>query len=636
MGNYNLNKLQRIFRYIIKKWLKVFFYFFSSYSEKKISINPYRLFDVKAICKKINIWDNIFLEINENDELIFSVDFIRDKPPTVNKANKKYSSFLLQEIKGIEKEYNYIFWEKDFISSYVWPVSKFYTDIVHLGPIGSQGADIKCPWELSRCQHFTFLIQNRKYKCVFTQMMDFISSQPPFFGPNWKSAMEVAIRAVNWLVVLEYLNRELRMKNSIKRVINTYLYDHYVFITKNFENYNGITNNHYLANLSGVIILANSMGKKGQINKYKRLFINEVKKQFHEDGTNFEGSTNYHRLSTELFFYTVYFITISDENFNEENYIEIARKIWGYELIDLLYKVFDSWRYILKPNGNIPNVGDNDSGRFIVFDYSRSLSDGRYLLEIGAAFFQESKWIIKEFVEKDECLEVLTLFGKKHFLWLKRNTDPTLLKNISSKTFASAGWTVMRDNHNYCFISHGNLGTNGLGGHDHDDKLSYELTIKGEDVVVDGGTYCYTPFPDIREWYVSVNSHNLPYLNKDHQNEYLGMFRKKEKANPQIMAFEEDSNVIYFKGKQAGFGGVHYREITWDKKLCQLRVSDSFSNNIKNDFIYNQVISLSKKIEIKTTGNVTFEDFTISPVYRIMEKAIRFKVYCKNYTISHG
>jgi hypothetical protein len=96
-------------------------------------------------------------------------------------------------------------------SGYRWSAKKFYKDI----KFGDKpGVDVKVPWGLSRMQHLPQLtllyssyhdknssIKYNKYSQEFrNQILDFISTNPVGYGVNWACPMDVAIRAINWLV----------------------------------------------------------------------------------------------------------------------------------------------------------------------------------------------------------------------------------------------------------------------------------------------------------------------------------------------------------------------------------------------------------------------------------------------------
>jgi hypothetical protein len=58
----------------------------------------------------------------------------------------------------------------------------------------------------------------------------------------------------------------------------------------------------------------------------------------------------------------------------------------------------------------------------------------------------------------------------------------------------------------------GSIGQNGVGGHAHNDQLSIELNVDGEDWITDPGTYLYTPIPERRDEYRSVRAHFAPRM----------------------------------------------------------------------------------------------------------------------------
>ncbi|GAI52634.1 unnamed protein product, partial [marine sediment metagenome] len=140
----------------------------------------------------------------------------------------------------------------------------------------------------------------------------------------------------------------------------------------------------------------------------------EMKKQVYPDGVDFEASTCYHRLVFELFFYATFLVIINGQDFKEDNFAQVGNAIFGEEYLQRLYKMFDFVFYALKPNGRMPQIGDNDNGRLHVFAKQEVL-DMRYLLALRAIFFKEPKFKIEEF---GFCEEALWVFGEKGYkIW---------------------------------------------------------------------------------------------------------------------------------------------------------------------------------------------------------------------------
>ena len=112
--------------------------------------------------------------------------------------------------------------------------------------------------------------------------------------------------------------------------------------------------NHYLANLTGLLWIYMYFNKANKFNKLKKIFFKEIKNQFFEDGSNYECSTTYHRLSSELVAYGV--LSIRKMNPFEEIPLNIKIRIIGMKRLLINSTGLD---------GNLTQVGDNDSGRVL-------------------------------------------------------------------------------------------------------------------------------------------------------------------------------------------------------------------------------------------------------------------------------
>ena len=507
-------------------------------------------------------------------------------------------------------EYEPIDWQVDFKSGYRWPEKNYYKFIKGGHKLG---ADVKVPWELSRMQHLIQLAlayrstKKEEYaEEIIKQIVDWILTNRYKCGVNWRCTMDVAIRITNWVLAMNLIkdymdNLPFEGKEYFYKIFYKSLYQHGDFIIHNLEWSENLTSNHYLSDIAGLLILAvfteNIFKEAGE---WKEFAIKELKKemfkQVYPDGTDFEASTCYHRLVLELFFYSTFFVAQNvkykvgnkkkDILSSANDYKTIAEDIFGKDYVAQLYKMFDAVLYLLKPNGRMPQIGDNDNGQFIKL-YSRDVLDMRYLLALGAVFFKEPKWKIKEFFNSNEDIaEIMILYGEKGMeIW--NSLEWNSLENISSKAFSDSGWYVMRNNKDYCIISCGPNGQNGRGGHCHNDKLSFELCIDGEDIIVDPGTYVYTPLPEWRNKFRSTAYHNTVMIDGKEQSKILdtSLFEMENtvKNNIKCIKWESKNKYDLFVGEYLRYTNsnipiIHRRIINFDKKFSKIKVEDIVKN----------------------------------------------------------
>jgi hypothetical protein len=320
----------------------------------------------------------------------------------INFSNRTYSQKIWRMISS---DYIAIDWQLDFKSGYRWQ-EKMPASHCSRAPL--PGVDIKVPWELSRMQHLPQLAwaygltsqgEKRKqppgaYLSEFrNEILDFVATNPPRFGVNWHCPMDVGIRVSNWLLTYDlFKSQGASFDPEFEQVFQNSIHDHGLHIIQNLEWNPTLRSNHYLADIVGLLFVASYLPRSSETDTWLAFSIQELihsmEEQFHPDGSNFEASTSYHRLSGEMMLYATALILGLPDNKREalQHYHPISLfpglKLQEAPLsffpipgldetsplppshFEKLERIAAFTRAIMKPNGQAIQIGDNDSGRF--------------------------------------------------------------------------------------------------------------------------------------------------------------------------------------------------------------------------------------------------------------------------------
>ena len=533
------------------------------------------------------------------------------------------------------ENYEPIDWQKDFKSGFRWSEKKWYKDqrIAH-----KPGSDIKVPWELARLQHlpqlaiFAMIYPNLKeqnLKEFKNQILDFIRNNPPRMGVNWTCTMDVGIRVANILVAYDIfcqMDSGGILDQKFKQIFSNSVYEHALHIVNNLEYSPILTSNHYLSDIAGLLFACAYLDSSSEVDTWLAFsvqeIIGEMKNEFYEDGGNFESSTSYHRLSGELMVYSTALIMglknekiLSLKKYNikfwrkkpkllppnkQEFKIINGQVVLPQWFINRLYKIGRFTVDIAKPNKEVPQFGDNDSGRFFKFSPNGEFLSGKQTI---------LKYInLKDYKCEDELfwdeniLNHSTLVGcmsgifedelfkndmyfEKSFIkalagHILKASDKTYKKPIASAVelselqyqksmefsisksqdiksifYPDSGIFIYKSDKFYLAICATPLGQSNHGGHTHNDKLGYELWIDGHDIARDPGTYLYTPIPSIRNEFRSIKAHNVPNINDLEQNDWadgaIGLFGMFMECQCFVVDFRENFIILAAKYKDA-------------------------------------------------------------------------------------
>ena len=413
---------------------------------------------------------------------------------------------------------NPINWHLDPVSGYCWP-KKFSFELKHAWD-NSDGRDIKLPWELSRMQHLATLgkayglTKNERYaREIVDQITHWLDDNPCPFGVNWLCAMDVAMRIMNMTWAYLFIRDTSAVTNEFRSRLAASIFQHGQFIRYNLEygvrDDGSITNsNHYLTNIIGLLHLGLVCPEFKMAETWKGIgltaLVEEMDRQIHPDGSDFESSIPYHRLALELF--------VAGALLCRLNGVTLPKNFW-----EKLQRMFEFVLYVTRPDGKAPQVGDADDGRlYILSDYSNwDRTDFRYLLSIGAALFDRSDVKAHSGGFSEDSFWLLGPRGMIAFDALEDKEE-----GLGSKEFRDSGLYVMRDGHSYLLACCGMVGTGGVGNHKHNDLLSFELYVGDKAFIVDPGAYVYTRDPGWRNLFRSTKYHNSVIVDAQEQNRF--------------------------------------------------------------------------------------------------------------------
>ncbi len=417
---------------------------------------------------------------------------------------------------------------------------------------------------------------------MLAQLLDFIAFNPPEYGSAWRANMNVSIRAANMVVATETLGDEI--DDTLKAILLESLAAHGDYIMGNLEfPEHNFHPNHFIANLAGLLMVSSFLaGRCEKAAGWRAYALKATREQIvyqsYKEGTNFEGATSYHCLVLEMLAGSLVNAARLDGMASANDIRNWLERQLGKESFGLYKRMFSTYKDMLQPDGLIPLIGDNDSGRFLYLEgLGLDARDYRFLLAVGAELFDDNS-LATEFDERHlEYAESLLGCGVR------------LRKSIPSKSVAmkEAGFYVMRDGRgSYAFINCGPVGTLGKGGHSHNDKLAFTLMLDGLDVFVDPGIYTYTASEYFRNAYRSVKAHNTLCLDGAEQNtwgianQWWGIL---EETKCECLEWTPGADKDIFRGLHHAYerlpnGATHQRALVWDKAAKEIAITDELLN----------------------------------------------------------
>ena len=583
---------------------------------------------------------------------------------------RELSGNVLGEEYQFDNKFKALKWDEDWISGYRWSTQKKYHQVKY--SLQKQD-DIKYPWELGRLQFVVRLllassvlegeVGEKALKSAQDHLVDFIRENPYGYGLQWSCTMDVAIRAAN-MALFCMLSDNNKLHSGLQPILLKSIEQHVGHILHNLEWNDTLTSNHYLANLVGLIVCLQVLPKtKKNVQRLKFAslsFIDEINIQFDQQGVNFEGSTCYHRLSSEMMLYGWVFLSsalncpkfykaLNDSRLPAIIYIKyplLAAKLksvsFNVEELDKVFaKVSGAFRFLKlcsdRWGGNI-QIGDNDNGRFFWLDFrcTQVSADSPKIETLANHTLNEFMQVFAQSSERPDSQVVLhVLSSLKKALELP---EKIAQDSVRSDRFTDFGLYLLEKQQMKLFVRAGKTGQLGNGGHNHNDQLSLVFHYEDIPFIVDPGTYMYTRIAKVRNEFRSTQMHNTLYLAGLEQNRWLegpvGLFNLVETFAGKVVSCDSSKIVGCFENNDYS----HKRELSLSEGTLEI-IDHCSREGASLALHFPHYINVSKteygvaltykviKIDLLfPTQDIVLSDYFYSPSYGIKENAKKISV----------
>ncbi|MGD9562320.1 MAG: alginate lyase family protein [Pyrinomonadaceae bacterium] len=484
------------------------------------------------------------------------------------------------------------------------PLSGTRSPLRHWSTIGetdpTETGDKKVVWELNRHQHFSllgrayWLTGNEKYADVFVEhVKDWIERNPPKFGLNWMSSLEIAYRSISWIWGIHFFLRSDRLTAPLFLRMLKVLYLNGRHIERHLSTYTS-PNTHLTGEALGLYVIGSIFGEAEEAVRWKetgyRILLDALEYQIRDDGGYVEQATQYHRYTADIY------LSLLILRHEASASISATHEQKLRTMLEFLM-------HLAQPDGKTPLIGDDDGGRLHFFD-DRPPADFRATLAVGAVLLNDGPL---KFAAGEATAELFWLLGPDGLAAFNR-IGPIVPKE-SVKALHDSGFYVIRDgwtaDSNFVLIDAGPHGFLN-GGHAHGDALSFVLSAGGVPVFIDSGTFTYTTDEAARNYFRSTLAHNCLIVNRQSSCEFGGPFSWRSAATTDVTLWEVDGETSRFRGTHDGYRRF---DVAYEREFIfgppgQFTLVDRIKTRSANRFEVSFILSPDVAAEVRDNCSV--------------------------------
>ena len=360
-------------------------------------------------------------------------------------------------------------------------------------------------------------------------LMHWVNDNPVGKGVGWEP-YPISLRIVNW--IKWHLSGNILSDPCIQSLaLQTR------WLSKRIEKH--ILANHLFSNAKALIFTGLFFSSKESeiwLNKGLKIIDDELNEQVLSDGGNFERSPMYHSIFLEdildlINISQVYPKAIQERQVNK----------WIKKLNDM-FRWLDTMSH---PDGEISFFNDSAMGTA---------------------------------TNLNELVNYAQRLGIKY----------SANKFNTAKILADTGYIRLTSNNAITLLDVAPIGPDYQPGHAHADTLSFELSLFGQRLLVNGGTSEYENSP-VRQYERSTKAHNTVVVNNENSSEVWSRFRVARRAYPFDLIVKELENFVSITCSHDGYKRLFGKPIhkrNWQLFDSSLIITDHIMGSFKNAYAY--------------------------------------------------
>ena len=469
--------------------------------------------------------------------------------------------------------------------------------------------DCKLVWEPNRHQHLLVLARayvvtgNEKYvKEILTQISSWWQANPFGYGMNWRSALELGVRAINWIWIYDLIKDSNEITDQWKE---QFIHSCYLHSWDSARKYSqgSSANNHLIGEVAGVFITVSYFNcfphAESMIEEAKQILEKEILLQSFEDGCTREHGLGYQYFVLQFYLLCGLVGRWTNNDFSAAYWARIEKML---EFTGLLTEQGD------EP----PMFGDCDDG--YVVDMGQSRRSFKDLLSVGAILFNrpDFKYWSQGLSESSIWLLGIDAIDKYNAV-----EELSSAPELESREFKPSGYYLLQSGHAYSddaisvFFDCAELGYTSIAAHGNADALSFVLKAFGKQILVDPGTYDYFTYPDWREYFKSTRAHNTVEIDKQDQSIMLGPFLWGHRATATCITWEPSAKGGRIIAEHDGYQRLpdpvtHRRELTLNGDKGEVLIIDHILANAEHDIVICFQLSEECQLMQQKDNHLTF------------------------------